>query len=228
MRNICIGLLALGLACVSGPSAWAEDTIVGYTFTGSTLNPTTEAPNSDAGAFTFGSDFSNASIPNTGNPAPGIAVPVNQIPSSIGTNAYVGFTVEADPGYTLNLASLIFDYAFTRSSGGTFSASWYVRSSLDGFTSNLATYGQDVTTSVVWTTTNPAVDLSAPAFSNLPSVGFRIYLTETGATTAFMRMDNVLLNGTVTAVPEPATWGLGLLLLGGTVLWEMKRRSFRP
>lgn len=225
MKSTFIGLLALGLACVFGPSIKGA-VIVNYTFAGSSANPTTEDPNASAGAFANGPGISTMTFStSTGSPTqPSIAIASSQISTSFDPDDYVGFTVTADSGYALDLSSLSFAYSFdATTSSATIFGSWFVRSSVDGFASNLATYTRFRTAGASWITTDPAVDLSALAFSSLSNVEFRIYLTKSEAATQNFRMDNIILDGSVIAVPEPATWGL--LLLGGTVLWGRRRKS---
>jgi hypothetical protein len=129
---------------------------------------------------------------------------------AVAANDYFTFTLNINSGFQANLSSLTLDY--NRSS--TTASTVFVRSSADGFTLNLG----NVTTTTTFQ--NLSIDLTPAAFQGLITpIEFRVYVADSSASTSqSTRIDNVVLNGTVDAVPEPSTWAIltcGLLLLVG-------------
>lgn len=197
--------------------------IVQYTFNSSSLNPTQEADDTTGSTFAFGAGLGSPNIStSTGNPLPSIFVGADRTgePVSPTSTDYVVFSLTANTDFVLNLSSLSFDYAFTGGDSSQ-SATFAVCSSIDGFSSNLGSYTALRQTSATFTTTSPPVDLSSAAFSNLSNVEFRLYLTDTtSSNTSYLRMDNITLNGTVAAVPEPR---VGAMLLIGLLAFVVRR-----
>lgn len=118
---------------------------------------------------------------------------------AITNNAYFNFTVTANAGYVLNLTSLNFDAM--RGGAGT-PRGYVVRSSVDGFSANLAQ--SDIGTARP-TFTNVNVDLSAAAFQNLPTITFRIY-SYSSATTSSVDFDSFTVNGTAQSPASTYLW----------------------
>ena len=88
---------------------------------------------------------------------------------AVANDRYFEFTLAADDGFFLDLDNLMFGAA--RGGSGT-PRGFVVRSSVDGFASNVATADM--------TTVRPdlklyTVDLSQPAYTDLTEVTFRIY-----------------------------------------------------
>lgn len=181
-----------------------------YTF-GTSSSATLEATTVDlnvtatpfAGVGTFAGDTFVTTI---GNPASSFRL---TYPPKVETAAdYVSFTVTAKPGHVLNL------------NGGTLtiqhdvasdSAHWAVRSSVDGYTANIAT-GKLRRGWTTETATLPATD-----YGDLSSILFEIFeWEESDGKTIYA--DNVTLNGVV-AVPEVEAIGIvmGLLAIGVVV-----------
>lgn len=106
---------------------------------------------------------------------------------------YNEFSIASDDCYIMDLNKLIFTHRIS-ASGGT--PTWTLRSSLDNFTSDLAS-GTPLTTDKTDT-----VILSA-AFDAVTSVTFRFYITNMGASGSTWRNDNVRLIGTFgTTTPQ--------------------------
>lgn len=157
--------------------------------------------------------------------------------------SYVEFTVTPDAAQSINLES--FSAWVGGTSGGStvdgFSVNAFLTTSLTG--DNYATViGQSGWISVDKNTTNSGqlsvsfsdASLSAWNFTGIEnSVTFRIYLAaSTAGVTAskfqYARLDDIVLTGTVSAIPEPATtavFGASLLLLGTVALRIHQHRS---
>ena len=98
--------------------------------------------------------------PGAGSTTPALAV---------ANGTYLEFTLTADDGFFLDLDNLMFGGA--RGGSGT-PRGWVVRSSVDGFATNIAT--ADLTT-VRADLKLYTVDLSDPAYTDLTEIIFRIY-----------------------------------------------------
>lgn len=136
---------------------------------------------------------------------------------AVTNNKYFQFTITPSSGFFLNSTSLTFDAA---RGGGATPRGYAVRSSADGFAANLAT--ADLLT-VRPTYTPVSIDLSGPAFQNIPdSTGltFRFYSFAPAAGQS-VDYDNITLEGTI-ATPEPTS--IGLLAFAGSALLGFKRR----
>ncbi len=239
LRNLRMRHLALvvGLA-VAGMTANASGAVIAqYNFNNSadrTVSIDAE-PNSTASAFvTSGgggfSSASNSAIQTYAN------ITSSSVATAISSNDYFGFTVTPSLGQAFSLTNLTFDSTTRFQFGDGGSVSFFVRSSLDGFTSDLASYSQTSPSTVAVppsSSVNDAVarnvSLSGVLFQNQPApIQLRIYFYEnignSTATDAF-RVDNVILNGTVAevtaAVPEPAS--IGIAMLGGLALLARRR-----
>lgn len=189
--------------------------IVQYTFPGSAFAPTTTASNTTATPV-------NATD-SSANLEPGVfsdsiflrQVVLSTTPAeAVSNNQFFQFTATPDAGFELDLTNLTFDAA-----RGGFSTprGWVLRSSLDGFATDIAT----ATIPTAEPTLTPfLIDLSGPAFQDVASaMTFRIYDFAPSIGVGIF-YDNLTLNGAVAqvqAVPEPASLallGLGLAGLG--------------
>jgi hypothetical protein len=164
------------------------DVLVQYTFPTPTTDPSQRtgpgfaATDVDENAVATDISLSN-SLPVPGenfidDRSPAYGRPTLRIdPGSNSTNAaqavangtYFEFTLVADDGFFLDLDNLMFGGA--RGGSGT-PRGWVVRSSADGFATNIAT--ADMTT-VRADLKLYIVDLSDPAYTNLTQITFRIY-----------------------------------------------------
>jgi hypothetical protein len=135
--------------------------------------------------------------------------------TALTNNKYYQFTLSAAAGFELDLSSLTFDVA--RGGGGT-PRGYAVRSSADGFATNLST--ADVLT-VRPTYTPISIDLTGAAFQNLPSLTFRVYSYSPAAGSS-VDYDNIVVNGNLSVVPEPTA--SAVLLLGAAAGLGAKRR----
>ena len=201
--------------------------IVQYNFNNTTATDTTAAPSSmnpnvtanstvnganivqDYSLVDYGQQVLRAAITNTATPDEA---------SAVNGGSYWGFTVQPNTGFKMNFSSFTFDAA--RGGAGT-PRTWYLYSSLAGFTPGSAIAFADVPT-VRPILTPFTVDLSGAQFQGLTNpVEFRMYLS-TPATGQSLEFDNVTVNGTVIVVPEPAcTMSLAACVAAG---WALRRR----
>ena len=131
---------------------------------------------------------------------------------------YTEFTIQADTGYALNLASLDFDSA----RGGTLGTRGFEIYGAVGGAPTILDLLLDVNDEPGLTTapTARSIDLSGAQYQGINSITFRYY-TLTDSSTRSINWDNMVLSGT-TVVPEPSS--LGLIAVAG--LWALiTRRS---
>ncbi len=116
--------------------------------------------------------------------------------SAIDLTEYHQFSITPVSGYVLNLTSLSFVHRVSKngSGSGTGLTTWIVRSSLDNYSTNIATgLTQDV---------NQTASVILPAvFSNIGSVTFRLYLINSKDNGTSLEMDDIALNGSVFVAP---------------------------
>ncbi len=110
----------------------------------------------------------------------------NQNPQ-IDLTQYNQFTVTANAGYALSLTSLSFMQKVNQSG----SSSWTLRSSIDGYTTDIAT--GSATTSYQ----TPLIALAPANFTNIGSVSFRLYLSNASGGGTRWIIDDVTLNGSI-------------------------------
>jgi hypothetical protein len=108
------------------------------------------------------------------------------------------FTLTANTGFVLNLASLNFD---TMRGGASTPRGYEVRSSVDNFATTLAR--ADVPTARP-ALTPVAIDLSGSVFQNLSAITFKSYSYTTGAGVS-MDYDSIVVNG-LTSSATRYTW----------------------
>lgn len=145
---------------------------------------------------------------------------------------YFTFTFTPDPGATFNLTSVKFDFGGSNSGSSAapaFTVTVALRSDAEAvdYSTNLATpFSKTITAN---TTDNqlsavPEVFLTAPEFQNVSGpVTFRFYVSSDDVSNRLKiaRIDNVILNGTVLTIPEPAT---SALLAAGVAALGLRRR----
>ncbi len=134
---------------------------------------------------------------------------------------FYSFTLTPNVGSMAGLSNLTFVTDATYGATVSYTANFFIRSSIDGFASNITAFSDGPGTS--GTAFNArSVDLTGAAFQNLSSaVEFRVYLFHTGTdalnTNAITRSDTYVLNGTMSPVPEPSVGvfgGLAALIIG--------------
>jgi hypothetical protein len=204
-------LIGLALPLVgAGPAR--GDILVTYDFAVPTADPTERTgpgfapamldPDVDATDVSLSDDLPVPGEPFIADRDPSYGMPVLRIdPGGGSTSAdkavaggkFFEFTVTASPGFLLALDDLTFSSA---RGGAAVPRGWVLRSSVDGFASNI---DSEEVPSVRPDLTNFTVDLSGPEFQGLPEVTFRIY-TFVPAGGQSLEYVDVTLNGIV--VPD--------------------------
>lgn len=209
--------------------AQAQTIVAQYPFTGSSGASTDNSPYSTAGDFAKNSAWttSNTNIiisPGAGNPGPGWQVGSGDNgnglteATAVSTGAWFSFTVTPESGFSLSLSSFSFD-AKQSGSNGAVAIHFFLRSSLDNYSTTLGSIGTD-TAGVVLSTTafnTYTIDLSdLAALQGITGpVTFRFYTADNRGDNAVGEyFDNVTLSATVTAVPEAGAVSLFLCTVG--------------
>ncbi len=232
--NNCIFLAVVSTASIA-PATLAA-TLVEYDFEGDSVAPSTVASDLSAEDFVFNNSVGGGSTNFFNGPngsgddafaADGWIVngsdPDAAILSSPTTSDFFGFAITPDAGFSLDLDSLVFD---ARASG-TGPKEVVVRSNVDGFSSNLATFDLPGTSFGIDLTTT--FDSSFDALDS--TVAF--WITGIGATGSkgTLRVDNVVLDGTVSPIaqstPEP-TMILGTLAVLGLSVFVKSHNRDKP
>jgi len=223
----CLAFLA-ATAIFGGGGTARGAIITQYAFTGATLNrsATTVDGNVTAGNITdsptVNGNATSVLIRTNGVGYPSevlSAARANFNESSVRANVFFTFTVSPNAGMELDLSSLTFNVA---QGGGTASTRDYeVRSSVDNFATSLTNI---VLIPTVRPTFTPvSVTLSAAPFQNLTApVTFQVHFFTPGVSQN-VDFDDITLNGTVSAVPEPH----GLAMLSAACAWMLRRRPLR-
>ncbi len=221
MKNTLTVLSILALSALAASPAKAV-VLANYDFTTNTASGDSE-PLTTASTF---DDFGWTSEFRTADGTQYRAVQVSQTPSSFDENEYFTFTLTIPALTTVDLTSLTFDGIFENGAVGP--VNYFVRSDAggDAFATNLTiAEGNEVTMND--TLTPKSVSLAAASFQGLSTpVEFRIYFTDGSnntSTSRFSGVDNVVLNGDITAVPEPSS--VALLIGGGCLLVLLRRRQ---
>ncbi len=150
--------------------------------------------------------------------------------TSVANNAYFEITFDIEEGYSVSIDSILFGtHRASQNSGANFVG---VRSSLDGFTSNLLT-GVSTIGAGGNVSLNMNFDFGMSLQNVTESVTLRFYgygRNQTGVGTGSWALTNPVsgasvgtVNGSIAAVPEPSTY----LLLGasGIVVFALRKRS---
>ncbi len=198
-------ILALA-ATFAGTQSTYGQSLAAYPFnSGSTASIDSEA-NSDASAFDV-SIIGGTISSGTGTAFIAASATADSEANAIAGNDYFSFTVTPDSGFEMDLTQLAFGTVFSSTDADVvdLAANFFVRSSLDSFASNVSTtFVEDFVSSSTLSFTPRTVTLSGSEFLDVSdAVEFRIYMYDnSGAATRLLRVDNVILSGSVNAIPE--------------------------
>jgi len=135
---------------------------------------------------------------------------------AITANDYFTWTVNAKAGATFSVTNIVFNLQHS-ATGGT---NWFLRSSVDSFSSDLATWTGLANGTYV-------ADLSSAGIDNKTTVEFRMYGwggTGSSGTAGFEGSgDDLVVNG-VSAIPEPGTLALFGSALAGLLILRRRWR----
>lgn len=217
-----LALLAALAGPVLAPNAQAA-VLANYRFLADSNSSDTEL-NSVADAFQYiGADTGRS---GSGNAFIRSTVTGTDLAAALADTHYLSFTVTANAGHVLNLSSLTFDFGGTSSSA--YLAGMIVQSSAGGFgTGNPVLFNESYSvpagSSAASYDAGNLLDLSGGAFQGLSSITFQFrFFDNANSINEVDRLDNVVLNGAVLAVPEPSTYTL--LVLGVGALFFLRRR----
>jgi hypothetical protein len=144
---------------------------------------------------------------------------------AVDNNHFIQFTLEADVGYRFDLTSI----ELNGESSGTGADSIALTSDIDGFSSGseIATLSGRQGITGGWDTDasgwGAPIDLSGVQYQNQTSVTFRLYgwNSSSGSGITYIRNlsgDDLVVNGTVEAIPEPAVMGfISLVGIGALI-----------
>ena len=231
-----LSIVAITLFSISALSAAI---LVEYKFDSDTSATSVDA-NLTAGTITLGSGIAGSDAGRSGSSnslfaRASVTHTANQlsIVNAIADNDYFSFTVDVNAGYEMDLTSFKFDLGYTRSGafdGKQFKA--YLLTSIDGFVEagdivGSATVNVDINgASLQYPNGTTTISLAGTQFQNITtSTEFRIYIADnTGSNDYIHRIDNVVLNGTVSPIPELGSYALfgGLFALGCVCLRRRK------
>jgi hypothetical protein len=158
-----------------------------------------------------------------GNPAPGMFIrstlTSSTLADAVSNGSYLTITVQATSGLdALKITEFKFDYALQKSDGGNLNGTATLRSSADGFTSNLGTTTLQQTTNNTFAWSVNTYAITAPALQNITGpVEFRLYFHDDRSDyPSIHRLDNFIVRGELIPIPEPA--GLSLMGLASVLL----------
>ena len=134
-----------------------------------------------------------------------------------GTN-YFQFTV-TPASASVSITSIAFGYRESGTSTGP--TNFFIRSSADSYGSDLGS-GSLINSDNNWHTTG-ATSVTLTFFS---ATTFRIYANGAASNTPTLRLDDLTIDGSITAVPEPAATALGggVLVLGAAAIVRRRTR----
>jgi hypothetical protein len=229
VKTCLAGLVAAAFLCAGLPQAKAA-VLANYAFQSSNGTSTDTDLSSTAGTFgATGLTTSFATGPFAGATT-SIRATASSMPTALTTTSYFSFVITPTAGGALQLggtAALTFTFSRATGFGGN-EFNWAVRSSLDNYTANLGTGA----TTGSGTAFNASINLGSQFnLTSSSAVTFRIYAFDGGATGTgtWGYLDNVVLNGTVTPVPEPVNVALGVFglcaVVGGVGRRYLRSRS---
>lgn len=145
----------------------------------------------------------------------------SSLAAAIASGDYIGFTLTAAPGYTLQISKVSILLGKTSSSEVIMETHLFSRTGASGESNWIDTYSFDELSA-----DRRIFDIPA---SSVQSVEFRLY-GFSGATTDTLRIrslsgSDLIVSGTVTAVPEPSSYAI--VLAAATFVGALARRRAR-
>lgn len=200
-------IAALAILCFAVPAQ--ADIIAYFPLENNSPSSVVTLPGVDVSDFTIGAGLDGGA--GIGGVYKSLWARSSKIPATeataLSSDSYFSFTVNVDNGYTMDLSALSFGTIFNGTDGiAAMTGHFFVRSSLDGFSTNIgSTFTESYTLSDVFTPRT--IDLSGAAFQVITeSVEFRFYIYDnSGADGRYLRIDEIVLQGDVNAIPEPST-----------------------
>ncbi len=218
MKKLLAVVVILGLSAVSH-----ADLLVGFDFTGYAGNEpvgtsTVAAANMTDPAYISRGAGLVASANGNGFRANNFASA--DVAAAITANDYFTWSIACDPGYSFSATNISFNWAYSSTGPNNMS----LRSSVDGFAADVGTYAA---------VANGAVLSTALNLANQSAIEFRLYgygNTATGGTAGFDGSTTAVagfltIEGTVMAIPEPATFGMMGLGLAIAMFLRWRRNS---
>jgi len=225
-KMISLSILSIGLIVVPV----SADVLANYEFTASAASSDLEANSIASDVSLFGNNIgvggSNIYVQTQRTADDEASSLVQNDPDA----AYFSFTITAESGYELDLTSLTFDFGgYTNNAVSDATYSYTLQTDLGG----LGTGGPIVDSGSITidpgvtslTTELQTITLSGASFQNLSSITFRLSPWTTLDNADTIRFDNVILNGTVSAVPEPGTYALLMAGCVGALVATRRRRK---
>lgn len=216
-----VGLL-LALLTVHLPAQVVLGTYEFDNTNGTNSAPAGKTVSNEVANVTFSDFFLVGSSENTGGKGASSANRLATFGWNLGNqdwndNLYVGFTVTADTGFTLDLSSITLDFNRANSSNSPRDGRMLVGTSDITSATPFTLFNNSNSASNTDVQAGP-VDLTA--FSGATSYNFFFQFSDADNSTRIIRVDNVELSGTV--VPEPGT--ASLLLLGLAYCFVKRRK----
>ena len=213
MKSIVIAAIALAA------SAFAAQAQINWNFTDANTTPDGGVPPNvivsdlTAGNSSLAINSTSASTGYTGASG-GNNAAVSAVPGTlnISTSTYYQFTLTPASGYQINATDFTFGNRSTASGPTVLS----LRSSIDGYTTDLAS--QAVANDSVWRLVTMAFTATGAIDE---AVTFRLYGSGGSSTASNWRIDDLNFTASAALVPEPSTYAM--IGLGATLLVGMQR-----
>lgn len=209
MKTLWLGAMCLAACGV----ARAQTTILSYTFAGNTANAAVVNSNVTASAISTNGTVSISNSSPVASGYSGASGSYYAADNGWGTSAnFFQLSITPNPGQSVLLSSIVFGYRTSSSSGPT---GFSLKSSVDGYTSAVAS-GTLTNADTAWHAAGPAsITLSAITAATT----LRLYATGASTNTPTLRIDDLIITGSATAIPEPSAYVaiLGMLALMGAI-----------